>query len=74
MTWGWVGTRGTWDTAEAAASMTRHGRPRRHLDRARLRGRAGDAVQSTEIPFRDEPTVTDDEIVWAIREAHGAAA
>ena len=28
-----------------------------------------DTAQSTEMPFRDEPTVTDDEIVWAIREA-----
>ena len=44
MTWGWVGTRGTWATPEAAASLRGDGRPRRHLDRDRLRRRAADAV------------------------------
>ena len=70
MTWGWVGTRGTWDTAEAAASMSAM------ADHAvTWTALAYAAVQatpfSTDIPFRDEPTVTDDEIVAAIRRAHG---
>ena len=69
MTWGWVGTRGTWDTAEAAASMTAM------ADHAvTWTALAYAAVQatpfSTDIPFEDEPTVTDDEIVGAIRRAH----
>ncbi|MFC5434910.1 1,4-beta-xylanase [Microbacterium suwonense] len=69
MTWGWVGVRGTWATPAAAAS---------------LRAMADHAVTWTAIAFAAEqertfsttidrdlqPTVTDDEIVWAIREAH----
>ncbi|NYE21183.1 glycoside hydrolase family 113 [Microbacterium immunditiarum] len=69
MTWGWVGTRGTWATPEAAASMdlmAEHAVTWTALAYA--------AVQktpfSTEIPFDEPPTVTDDEIVWAIRHAH----
>ena len=70
MTWGWVGTRGTWDTAEAAesmAAMADHGVTWTALAYA--------AVQATPFshrdPVREQPTVTDDEIVGAIREAHG---
>ncbi|QEO10732.1 1,4-beta-xylanase [Protaetiibacter larvae] len=69
MTWGWVGTRGTWATPEASASMARmaeHGVTWTALAFAALQERAF----STEIPFEAEPTVTDDELVWAIREAH----
>lgn len=69
MTWGWVGTRGTWATAAAAASM------RLMADHAvtwtALAYSAEQATAfSTDIPFEDAPTVTDDEIVCAIREAH----
>ena len=68
MTWGWVGTRGTWATPEAAASLAAM------ADHAvTWTAIAYAAVQqtpfSTEIPFASEPTVSDDEIVWAIREA-----
>src|SRR5918994_529297 len=68
MTWGWVGTRGTWDTAEAAASMAAM------ADHAvTWTALAYAAVQatpfSTDIPFQEEPTVTDEEIVAAIRRA-----
>lgn len=69
MTWGWVGTRGTWGTPEAAESM------RLMADHAiSWTALAYAAVQatpfSTDIPVDAEPTVSDDEIVWAIREAH----
>ena len=68
MTWGWVGVRGTWGTADAAASLTAM------ADHAvNWAGVAYAAVQatpfSTDIPFGEPPTVTDDEIVWAIRGA-----
>jgi hypothetical protein len=70
MTWGWVGTRGTWATPEASASMAAM------VDHAvTWTAVAYAAVQatpfSTEIPFDAAPTVTDAEIVWAIREAKG---
>lgn len=70
MTWGWVGTRGTWATPRAADSMARMAETG-----ANWTALAYSALQatafSTEIPFHDEPTATDEEIVWAIREAHG---
>ena len=68
MTWGWVGTRGTWATAEAARSMrlmADHGVTWTALAYAAVQA----TPFSTEIPFDAPPTVTDDEIVWAIREA-----
>lgn len=69
MTWGWVGTRGTWGTPAAADSM-------RLMSEHRVTwtALAYSALQptafSTEIAFDESPTVTDDELVWAIREAH----
>ncbi|MDY0910539.1 1,4-beta-xylanase [Microbacterium sp. CFBP9034] len=68
MTWGWVGTRGTWATPAAADSMARmpeHGVTWTAIAYSALQ----DTPFSTEIRFREAPTVTDDEIVWAIREA-----
>ena len=68
MTWGWTGVRGTWGTAEASQSlrlMADHAVNWTALAYAALQ----DTAQSTEVRFREEPTVTDDEIVWAIREA-----
>ncbi|MDN3495851.1 1,4-beta-xylanase [Planococcus sp. APC 4015] len=70
MTWGWTGVRGTWATPEATASMTAmadHAVTWTAISYAALQ----DTAFSTDIPFEREPTVTDDEIVWAIREAHG---
>lgn len=70
MTWGWVGTRGTWDTPAAAVSMTAmaaHG-----VTWTALAYAAEQATPfSTEIPFFSAPTVTDAEIVHAVRAAHG---
>ncbi|WP_434810534.1 glycoside hydrolase family 113 [Microbacterium sp. bgisy189] len=68
MTWGWVGTRGEWATPAAADSMrlmSEHAVSWTAIAYSALQATAF----STEIGFRDEPTVTDDEIVWAIREA-----
>jgi hypothetical protein len=72
MTWGWTGVRGTWATPAAAGSMramAEHGVNWTALAYAAVQ----DTAQSTAVPFREAPTVTDDEIVWAIREAksHG---
>jgi hypothetical protein len=68
MTWGWTGIRGTWSTPEAERSLD-----------ALEEIAAGwccitfaalqDTPQSTEVRWRDEPTVTDDEVRWALREA-----
>ncbi len=68
MTWGWTGVRGTWQTPEGAASlraMADHSVTWTALSYAALQATAF----STDIPFEAAPTVTDDEIVWAIREA-----
>lgn len=70
MTWGWVGTRGSWLTADAEASMAamaQHGVTWTALAYSALQA----TPFSTDIPFGDEPTVTDDEIVGAIRRAKG---
>lgn len=69
MTWGWVGTRGSWSTPEAADSMRRmadHGVTWTALAYAAEQQH----VYSTEIPL-DGVQVGDDEIVGAIRLAHG---
>ncbi len=69
MTWGWTGVRGTWNTPAADASMALMAE-----HEVNWTALAYAAVQetpfSTEIPFDSEPTVSDDEIVHAIREAH----
>jgi hypothetical protein len=72
MTWGWTGVRGTWATPAAAESMrlmTDLGVNWTALAYAAVQATA----QSEDIPFGDEPTVTDREVRWAIREAksHG---
>ncbi len=69
MTWGWTGVRGTWGGESARASL------REMADHAvtwtALAYAAEQATPfSTEISDDLQPTVTDDEIVWAIREAH----
>lgn len=68
MTWGWTGVRGTWTGPEAEFSMERM----KELGVswvALALGALQDTAQSTEIHFRDEPTVTDDEVRAAIRRA-----
>ncbi|QNE45604.1 1,4-beta-xylanase [Glaciihabitans sp. INWT7] len=68
MTWGWTGVRGTWATAEAEDSLSK-------LVDLNVNwvgiafGALQATAQSTEIRFGDEPTVTDDEVRWAIRES-----
>lgn len=69
MTWGWTGVRGTWDTDAADRSMREmadHGVTWTALSYAAVQATAF----ATDIPFEQEPTVTDDEIVAAIRRAH----
>lgn len=68
MTWGWTGVRGTWATPAAAESMRAmadHGVTWTAIAYAALQ----ETPFSTAIPFEREPTATDEEIVWAIREA-----
>jgi hypothetical protein len=68
MTWGWVGTPGTWATPEADASLTAlagTGCTWVALAFAAIQ----DTAQSTEIPF-ETTTVSDDELRWAIRRSH----
>ena len=70
MTWGWTGVRGSWNTPNASrsmAAMADHG-----VNWTALAYAAEQATPfSTDIPFDAAPTVTDVEIVSAIREAHG---
>lgn len=69
MTWGWTGVHGTWATAEASASMS--AMAEHSVNWTALAYSAYQLTAfSTEIPVDGQPTVDDDEIVWAIREAH----
>ncbi|HEX6956332.1 MAG TPA: 1,4-beta-xylanase [Agromyces sp.] len=72
MTWGWTGVRGTWDAPAATDSMRRMAELGVNWTAIAYAAEQATA-QSTEVPFRDAPTVTDDEVVRAIREAksHG---
>jgi sugar/nucleoside kinase (ribokinase family) len=69
MTWGWTGVRGTWDGPEARRSMDEL----EALDAvtwvAVTFAAEQATAQSTSIPFDQEPTVTDDEVRLAVREA-----
>lgn len=70
MTWGWGSRRGGWTGPEAERSMSLM------VERLGVTWTAitfftlQDTPQSTEIRFRDEPTVSDDEVRAAIRGAH----
>ncbi|WP_307812273.1 glycoside hydrolase family 113 [Lacisediminihabitans changchengi] len=69
MTWGWTGIRGTWDTDSARESM------RLMVETTAVNwvtiayAAEQEHAYSTAISFREAPTVTDDEIRGAIREA-----
>ncbi len=68
MTWGWVGTRGSWATEAAEFSMAQladHGANWVAVAYAALQ----ETPFSTDVHFAEAPVVTDDEVVWAIREA-----
>jgi len=69
MTWGWTGVRGTWGGAAAGRSMELMVERLGVTWTAITFGALQDTAQSTQIHFRDEPTVTDDEVRWAIRAA-----
>jgi hypothetical protein len=71
MTWGWVGTPGTWGTPAAEASLAalaESGCTWVALAYAAVQ----ETAQSTDIPF-ETTTVSDDELRWAIRRSreHG---
>lgn len=69
MTWGWVGTRGTWNTDAARDSM--RAMAEHSVTWTAIAYAAEQATPfSTEISFDTAPTVEDEEIVGAIREAH----
>lgn len=68
MSWGWTGERGHWLRAEAKHSrveMTKLNTNWVMLAYAAIQ----ETAQSTRIPFRDEPTLTDDEIRGAVARA-----
>jgi hypothetical protein len=69
MTWGWVGVRGTWTTRAAQESMATMAQSTAASWVAIAFAALQDTAQSTEIHWRDAPTVTDDEVVAAIGEA-----
>ncbi|NQX47768.1 1,4-beta-xylanase [Paenibacillus tritici] len=69
VTWGFMGVRGTWANADAETSMELM----KATTAANWTAIAFSAVQatpqSTVIPYRENPTVADEEIHWAIRKA-----
>jgi hypothetical protein len=68
MTWGWTGVRGTWATPAAVDSLGRLGDLNVNWVGISF-GALQATAHSTDIRFGAEPTVTDDEVRWAIREA-----
>ena len=68
MTWGWTGVRGTWDAPAATDSMRRMAELGVNWT-AIAYAAVQPTAQSTDVPFGDAPTVTDDEVVRAIRSA-----
>ncbi|MNB87854.1 hypothetical protein D3C75_348590 [compost metagenome] len=69
VTWGFMGKRGTWATEAAGTSMELM----KSVTGANWTAIAFSAfqatAQSTNIPYQEAPTVTDDEVLWAIRKA-----
>ncbi|EXX86457.1 1,4-beta-xylanase [Paenibacillus darwinianus] len=68
MTWGWTGIRGTWQGMDAEHSMSELKAVGVNWIALALAA-VQETAQSTTIPFREAPTVTDDEVRWAIRNA-----
>ncbi|MGK9252780.1 glycoside hydrolase family 113 [Paenibacillus humicus] len=68
MTWGWTGVRGTWEGPEAEHSMNEMAKLNVGWAGITL-GAMQATAQSTEIPYWQEPTVTDGEVRAAIRRA-----
>ncbi|WP_029251660.1 glycoside hydrolase family 113 [Paraoerskovia marina] len=69
MTWGWPGVRGTWATEAAEASMTAMVDDLATTWTAVTYATEQQTVYSTQIPFTEAPTLTDDEVRWGIRAA-----
>jgi hypothetical protein len=69
MTWGWTGIRGSWGGTVAEASLDELVKLAPNWIGVTFAALQATAV-STEIRFEDAPTVTDDEVRWAIRAAH----
>lgn len=69
MTWGWTGVRGTWAGESGSRSMELMKETLGVNWTAIAFGALQDHPQATQINFREEPTVTDDEVRWAIAEA-----
>ncbi|RCX22738.1 hypothetical protein DFP94_101321 [Fontibacillus phaseoli] len=69
MTWGFMGVRGTWGNEEASVSME----TMVDTTGANWIAIAFSALQatafSTEIPYRNEPTVSDEEVRWAVKKS-----
>ncbi|GGA08224.1 hypothetical protein GCM10008018_62350 [Paenibacillus marchantiophytorum] len=65
MTWGWVGTRGTWANEAADFSMTEMTKLGVNWTAIALSA-LQDHPQATQINYQHEPTVTDAEVIWAI--------
>lgn len=69
MTWGFMGVRGTWATEKASASMEAMSETT-GVNWTAIAFSAYQATPfSTEIPYWEEPTVTDDEVKWAVAKA-----
>lgn len=69
MTWGWTGVRGTWTGPQAERSMELMTERLSVNWTAVTLGALQDHPQATEIKFREKPTVTDDEVRFAIHKA-----
>ncbi|MNO60005.1 hypothetical protein D3C76_506060 [compost metagenome] len=69
MTWGFMGIRGTWGTKEASASMEKMAESTSINWTAIAFSALQATAFSTDIPYWEEPTVTDEEIKWSISKA-----
>lgn len=71
MTWGWTGVRGTWATPAAESSLARMAELGVNWTAVTFAA-LQETAQSTRVRFQDPPTVTDEEVRWAIRAAQQA--
>ncbi|MEK4512172.1 glycoside hydrolase family 113 [Paenibacillus sp. FSL K6-2524] len=69
MTWGFMGERGTWANTTAAFSMEQMSATTQVNWTAIAFSAMQKTAHSTEIPFWENPTVSDDEVKWAIHKA-----
>ncbi|SET88272.1 1,4-beta-xylanase [Paenibacillus sp. NFR01] len=69
VTWGAMGRRGTWNSSEAVYSLEQMAENTGANWAAIAFGALQDKPQSTVIRFREEPTITDEELRWAISKA-----